>query len=76
MKRVWHGPAKLFVGLIATALCAMPQSYTISARPGVINHIEGAVSINGSPIADKGAGKTFLSANDTLTTGTGKLKCC
>jgi len=74
MKRVWHIPGTVVAGLFAAALSATPQTYTISARPGVINYIEGAASINGSRISNKTAGRTFLAANDTLSTEIGKAE--
>ena len=74
MKRVWHRAAGLSVGLLVAAMCAMPQSYTISARPGVVNYAEGEVSVNGSLVSEKAKGRTYLSANETLSTGIGKAE--
>ncbi len=74
MKRVWHTPAKVVAGLFVAALYAMPQAYTISARPGVINYIEGSVSRNDSRISSKTVGRTFLATNDTLSTDKGKAE--
>jgi hypothetical protein len=53
---------------------AMPQGYTVSARPGAINYIEGHASLNGTEISQKTLGKTFLNANDTLSTDLGKAE--
>jgi hypothetical protein len=53
---------------------AMPQGYTVSARPGAVNYIEGHASLNGSEISQKTLGKTFLNANDTLSTDLGKAE--
>ena len=74
MKRVWQTPVKLAAGLIAAAVCAMPQAYTISARPGMVNYIEGDVYLAGNHINDKNSGKTSMNANDTLSTDTGKAE--
>jgi hypothetical protein len=74
MKRVWHTPAKVVAGLFVAALYAMPQAYTISARPGVINYIEGSVSKNDSRLSSKTVGRTFLATNDTLSTDKGKAE--
>ena len=74
MKRVWHTPAKVVAGLFVAALYAMPQAYTISARPGVINYIEGSASRNGDRLSAKTAGRIFLAANDTLATENGKVE--
>ncbi len=53
MKRVWQGSAKVLGGLLLAAMYAMPQAYTISARPGAINYIEGNAFLNGSPVSEK-----------------------
>jgi hypothetical protein len=53
---------------------AMPQGYTISARPGALNYIEGNAFINGRPVSDKGLRSVFLNANDTLSTDIGKAE--
>lgn len=56
-------------GLIVAAACAMPQAYTISAKPGAVNYVEGAVQVNGKTVSPKSDMRVFLAANDTLTTG-------
>lgn len=60
---------KLAVGLMVSAACALPQAYTISAKPGAVNYIEGAVQVNGKTVSSKTNLRVFLAANDTLTTG-------
>lgn len=62
------------VGLFLTALAALPQNYTISAKPGVVNYIEGAAYLNGSKLSDQAARTTFLTAGDTLSTDAGKAE--
>jgi len=74
MKRVWHTSAKVLAGLLLAAMYAMPQAYTVSARPGAVNYIEGHASINGNEVSQKTLGKTFLNANDTLSTDLGKAE--
>src|SRR4051794_14123319 len=74
MGRACKRPVLVFSGLLLAALYAMPQGYTISARPGAINYIEGTAFRNGKPISDKGLKSTFLDANDTLSTGIGKAE--
>jgi hypothetical protein len=67
-------PVKVLAGTFIVALSAMPQ-YTISARPGVINSIEGIAYVNGVHVNDaKAAQRMFLNANDTLSTDTGKAE--
>ncbi len=74
MKCAWHTPAKVIAGLFVAALYAMPQAYTISARPGVVNYIEGDVYLDASHLTGKKNVQTFLSANDTLSTDVGKAE--
>ncbi len=74
MKRVWHTSSKVLAGLFLVAMYAMPQGYTVSARPGAVNYIEGHASLNDSEISQKTLGKTFLNANDTLSTDVGKAE--
>jgi hypothetical protein len=74
MNRVWHTPAKILTGIFATAMCAMPQAYTISARPGVVNYIEGNASLNGHEVSATKLKSTFLNANDVLSTDIGKAE--
>src|SRR5438067_325823 len=74
MKCHWELPSKLAAGTLLTALCAFGQGYTISARPGVINYIEGKVQFDDKPVTSSAVGRTFLNANDTLTTTDGKAE--
>jgi len=74
LKTVGKTSAQVFAGLLFAALCGMAQSYTISAKPGAVNYIEGNVSLNGSPVSDKGLKSTFLNTNDTLSTDLGKAE--
>jgi FecR protein len=74
MKRVWQTSSKVLAGLFLVAMYAMPQGYTVSARPGAVNYIEGHASLNDSEISQKTLGKTFLNANDTLSTDLGKAE--
>lgn len=70
----WRIPAMVGSGLLLAALCALPQAYTISARPGAINYVEASARLNGKPVPAKGSEQVFLSANDTLTTAEGKAE--
>ncbi|MGI9072449.1 MAG: FecR domain-containing protein [Bryobacteraceae bacterium] len=74
MKRGWHTSSKVLAGLFLVAMYAMPQGYTVSARPGAVNYIEGHASLNDNEISQKTLGKTFLNANDTLSTDVGKAE--
>lgn len=62
---------RVVAGLVVVTGCALPQAYTISARPGALNYVEGAVQVNGKKVSSTATLRTFLAANDTLTTGPG-----
>jgi hypothetical protein len=76
MTRVWRVGSKVLTGLFVTAMCAMSQSYTTSARPGVINYVEGSATLDGRPLSlnTQQQGPTYLNANDTLSTTSGKAE--
>ncbi len=74
MKPVWQRSATLLAGLFVTALYAMPQAYTISARPGALNYVEGHAFLNGHAVSEKSLRAVFLNANDTLSTDVGKAE--
>lgn len=74
MKRAWQLSAKTLTGFFVAAMYAMPQA-TVSARPGVINYIEGQVYRNGQPISQQDLGPgAFLNANETLSTTNGRAE--
>jgi hypothetical protein len=58
----------------ALAVDSFAQTYTVSAKPGALNFIQGAVSINGDPIWKANLRTTFLNANDVLTVENGKAE--
>jgi hypothetical protein len=66
--------AKLLGGLLAVAAVALPQSYTISARPGAVNYVEGNVTLDGQPLGSYGLKSTFLNAGGLLETQDGKAE--
>ena len=74
MKRVWKRPVQVLSGLLLSAVCALPQGYTVSAKPGAVNYIEGSAFLHGHPIPAKNLKATFLSINDTLSTTNGKAE--
>jgi hypothetical protein len=70
MQPVFKLSGRILLGLLTGTACAFPQAYTISAKPGAVNYIEGPVSINGNPITANQR-RMFVNANDTLATGDG-----
>ncbi|HSU30515.1 MAG TPA: FecR domain-containing protein [Bryobacteraceae bacterium] len=73
MKRVWERSATILTGLLAAAVCAMPQA-TISARPGVVNYIEGHAYVDGQELSASKLKGVALYANQTLSTDIGKAE--
>lgn len=74
MERSTKRPFRILAGLLLAAAYSFGQANTISAKPGAVNYIEGAATLNGNPLSDKELKSTFLNANDTLATQTGKAE--
>ena len=74
MKRMLPTGIKILTGLFVTAVCAMPQNYTISAKPGVVNYVEGNVFLDGTAISPQNLKATFVNANETISTDIGKAE--
>jgi len=74
MRYVGKRAACFLAGLILVTAYATPQAYTVSAKPGAVNYVEGAAYINGAPISEKDLKTTFLNANDILSTDLGKAE--
>ena len=66
--------ARVLGGLFAVALSALPQAYTISAKPGAVNYIEGDVTLDGVSIGSASLKSTFLNAGSLLETHAGKVE--
>jgi len=74
MKHAWPTGIKILTGLFVTAVYAMPQNYTISAKPGVVNYVEGNVFLDGRAISPESLKTTFVNANETISTDIGKAE--
>ncbi len=74
MKCACPTATKLLTGFFVTAMYAMPQGYTISAKPGVVNYIEGNAFLNGRPISAQSLKATFVNGSDTISTDIGKAE--
>jgi hypothetical protein len=74
MQRAWQTAGKILTGLIFSAMTAMPQAYTISAKPGAVNYVEGTVSLDGRALSNKDLRSVFLNLDDTLSTESGKAE--
>ncbi len=70
----WGKSSRLAAVLLGTALCASPQAYTISAKPGAVNYIEGTALLNGESIFTTTHSTPFLKTGDTLSTMQGKAE--
>ncbi|HEX4748384.1 MAG TPA: hypothetical protein VH302_02480 [Bryobacteraceae bacterium] len=65
--------AAVGTALITSAL-AFPQAQTISAKPGVVNYIEGTAYLNGNKLSAEAIRATFLASGDSVSTDTGKVE--
>ena len=74
MERSTQRPVRILAGLLALATYVCGQGYTISAKPGAVNYVEGTTFLNGNPVSGKNLKSTFLSTNDTFSTGNGKAE--
>jgi hypothetical protein len=74
MKPLSRIPAYALAGLFAIALAVRPQDYTVSAKPGVVNYVEGIAYLNGNRISEIAMKTTFLNTNDSFSTGSGKAE--
>ncbi|MFL6416306.1 MAG: hypothetical protein ACJ74Y_11645 [Bryobacteraceae bacterium] len=74
MSNVGKRTACFVAAFVLAAGCAAPQAYTVSAKPGAVNYVEGAAYLNGTPVNEKDLKTTFLNANDILSTDLGKAE--
>ena len=74
MNRVWPMPAKILTGICVLAASSFSQTYTVSAKPGAVNFIEGDVAVNGDPIWTSNVKSTFLNANDVIAVKNGRAE--
>jgi len=66
--------AKILGGLLGVALSVWPQSYTISAKPGAVNYVEGNATLDGQSLGSSSLKTTFLNAGGLLETRDGKVE--
>ena len=74
MNREWLMPAKILTGIGVLAASSFSQTYTVSAKPGAVNFIQGDVSINGDAVWTSNLKSTFLNANDVIAVKNGKAE--
>jgi hypothetical protein len=67
-------PAKILTGICCVAACSFAQTYTVSAKPGAVNYIQGDVTINGDAVWTSNLKTTFLKANDTIAVNNGRAE--
>lgn len=74
MLSAWQTGSKVLTGIFVVAMSAMPQTYTISAKPGVVNYVEGNAFVNGRQVSAQTLKAVFLNANDVISTDLGKAE--
>jgi len=73
MERVWRESTKLLAGLFFITGSALPQAYTISAKPGAVNYIEGVAYLDGNVVGTGPAAFLHWSRLDRESSGAGSL---
>ena len=74
MTRLLPLGAKVLGGFFVAALFAFPQAYTISAKPGAVNYIEGNAQLDGRPLTISNLKAVFMNAGSLLETRDGKVE--
>ncbi len=74
MNSEWLTPAKILTGMCLLAASSFSQTYTISAKPGALNFIEGDVTVNGDPVWKSNVKSTFLAQNDVIAVKQGRAE--
>ena len=74
MRQGWQLPAKVLAGCFCAAIPAMPQAYTISAKPGVVNYVEGHAFLNGKELSAQKLKAVSMAPNDIVSTDIGKVE--
>ena len=74
MNRTWFSTACILTGLCFAVTPALPQAFTMSAKPGVVNYLEGSTSLNGQSISSSDLRSSALNAGDVLSTESGKAE--
>ena len=68
----------MMIGLLGLGIAGAPafadQAPARTARPGTINYVEGAVSVQGQPLDSKDAGNATLEQGQDLSTANGKAE--
>ena len=70
----WLMPATILTGMCMLAASSFAQTYTISAKPGALNFIQGDVSVNGDPVWSTNVKSTFLKESDVIAVKNGKAE--
>ncbi len=66
---------KIFLALIAAAgFCVLPSAAATSAIPGMLNYVEGQVSVAGQPVTAQSVGSTQLEPGQVIETGQGRAE--
>jgi hypothetical protein len=73
MIRAWKSAFWAAGPLLLSGTLAMAQT-TFSAQPGVVNYIEGSVTLNGQPVSAGTATPTHMQAGQVLETRQGKAE--
>jgi hypothetical protein len=73
MYSIWTGKGRWIGGLFLTALVPVAEA-AAPATPGIINYVEGQVTLEGKALTHKSIGSTELEPNQVLSTDCGKAE--
>ena len=74
MSSDWLRPAIILTGICTFAVSSFSQTYTVSAKPGAVNFVQGDVTINGDQVWTSNLKATFLNANDVIAVKNGRAE--
>jgi hypothetical protein len=74
MERQWFRRSLVIAGFIGASAVLLHADTWKTALPGTVNYVEGQASIDGHPLDVKQNGDTLVKANETLSTGNGKVE--
>ena len=66
--------SKISLAFLAATGFVFGQGVTVSARPGLVNFVEGEAFLNGNPVLEGTRNPSYLNANDTFWTREGKAE--
>ncbi len=74
MKCRWFRAVVTGVGLLSVSMPVFSKTYIVSAKPGMVNYLEGTVSLNQRQLSQPNINNLFIKGNDSVVTADGKVE--